>query len=224
MNFIFNLASTDPAPEYCVLWIQWWPLCMTKAEWSGWVQAIGSIAALVAGVLIVRWQLRRQKNDVIEDEVRRLETLSSLSFSATVDLCFVRRSLLLGRFNADLVHGVLKRFAAIRSLPLFEVPDHLVAPQVAEANGTFEVFAAFVARSAEPLNGSTGHMTAFHREWVTEVDHVLSQTRAIELQAVKAIERRGSIVHRRTHKDAAGEVVHETPDTTREWSVLVRNR
>lgn len=53
-----------PAPEYCLLWIDWWPLCMTKAEWSGWVQAIGSVAAIGLSVWVVqrqhRLELRRQ--------------------------------------------------------------------------------------------------------------------------------------------------------------------
>lgn len=43
-------------PEYCLLWIDWWPLCMTKAEWSGWCQVAVSALALVAGFMWVRQQ------------------------------------------------------------------------------------------------------------------------------------------------------------------------
>lgn len=53
-------AQLAPAPavEYCLLWINWWPLCMTKAEWSGWVQAIGSVAAIFASAVLVLVQHR----------------------------------------------------------------------------------------------------------------------------------------------------------------------
>jgi len=38
-------------PEYCFLWIDWWAFCMTKAEWSGWMQAIFSVIAIAAAGL-----------------------------------------------------------------------------------------------------------------------------------------------------------------------------
>jgi len=46
-----------PTAEYCFLGIDWWPFCMTKAEWSGWVQAIGSIGAIVFAGWIARRQI-----------------------------------------------------------------------------------------------------------------------------------------------------------------------
>ncbi|MGE8452311.1 MAG: hypothetical protein ACN6OP_17160 [Pseudomonadales bacterium] len=33
--------------NYCLLFIDWWPMCMTKSEWSGWMQAC--VAALAIG-------------------------------------------------------------------------------------------------------------------------------------------------------------------------------
>jgi hypothetical protein len=52
--------STAPA-EYCFLWIDWWPLCMTKAEWSGWMQALGAVAAILLAVALPLMQGRRQR-------------------------------------------------------------------------------------------------------------------------------------------------------------------
>lgn len=46
-------------PEYCLLGIDWWPLCMTKAEWSGWMQAIGTVAAILAAVGVAYVQHRQ---------------------------------------------------------------------------------------------------------------------------------------------------------------------
>ncbi len=45
------------AQEYCFLWIDWWPMCMTKAEWSGWMQAIFSVLAILAAAFLTWWQL-----------------------------------------------------------------------------------------------------------------------------------------------------------------------
>ena len=52
------VAANQPAQEYCLFWWDWWPMCMTKGEWSGWMQAIGAVAAIV----IVWWQTNSQKN------------------------------------------------------------------------------------------------------------------------------------------------------------------
>lgn len=53
--------ASEKAPEFCFLWVHcWWPdwwwldtwwLCMTKTEWSGWAQAIGTVAAVVVAVV-----------------------------------------------------------------------------------------------------------------------------------------------------------------------------
>ena len=39
-------SMPPPPPEYCLFWIDWWPLCMTKSEWSGWMQAAGAVFAI----------------------------------------------------------------------------------------------------------------------------------------------------------------------------------
>lgn len=45
--------------EYCLLAIDWWPLCMTKGEWSGWMQAIGTVLAILAAVGVAYVQHRQ---------------------------------------------------------------------------------------------------------------------------------------------------------------------
>lgn len=51
------VLAPPPPPEYCLLWAdRWWPwadpwwLCMQKAEWSGWAQAVGAIVALFIAI------------------------------------------------------------------------------------------------------------------------------------------------------------------------------
>lgn len=56
--FARAVESAKPAQEYCFLWIDWWATCMTKAEWSGWMQAIGAALALVVAIALPYIQAR----------------------------------------------------------------------------------------------------------------------------------------------------------------------
>lgn len=41
------VEAAKPAQEYCFLWANHWSTCMTKGEWSGWMQAFGTFLAIV---------------------------------------------------------------------------------------------------------------------------------------------------------------------------------
>ncbi|MBO9680786.1 MAG: hypothetical protein J7556_21350 [Acidovorax sp.] len=75
------VESAKPAQEYCLLWIDWWPICMTKAEWSGWMQAIGAILAILASFALVRHQLKEQQLLVKRAAVSRIRTFVAFSSS-----------------------------------------------------------------------------------------------------------------------------------------------
>ncbi|MDM0032090.1 hypothetical protein QTI33_08050 [Variovorax sp. J22P271] len=67
-----------PTPEYCFLWIDWWPLCMAKGEWSGWAQAFGAILALAIAILLpvkARREECRDAHDVLLIYAAQLSTL-----------------------------------------------------------------------------------------------------------------------------------------------------
>lgn len=72
------VAATNPPQEYCLLWSDyWWWMCMSKAEWAGWMQAIGAVLAIVASALLVRCQLntdRRAKEQAAASRVRAFVT------------------------------------------------------------------------------------------------------------------------------------------------------
>ncbi|ADU36927.1 hypothetical protein [Variovorax paradoxus] len=71
-----------PATEYCFLWIDWWPLCMTKAEWSGWMQAIFSVAAIIAAGAFAMISIRATREDQIS--ARREGMLSLITVVVTL--------------------------------------------------------------------------------------------------------------------------------------------
>lgn len=65
-------------PEYCLFFIDFWALCMTKSEWAGWMQAIGAVAA-IAGAFFIAWvqvqharSAAREKDAVTIAGVQRL--------------------------------------------------------------------------------------------------------------------------------------------------------
>lgn len=51
--------------EYCFLWIDWWPLCLSKPDWAAWTQAVGSVAAIVAAWIIPVELERRRRAEVL---------------------------------------------------------------------------------------------------------------------------------------------------------------
>ena len=53
----------NATPEFCLFAIDWWATCMTKAEWSGWVQAAGSIVAIFAAYFLADQSYKRTKRD-----------------------------------------------------------------------------------------------------------------------------------------------------------------
>lgn len=65
------VEAAKPAQEYCFLWINWWATCMTKAEWSGWMQAIGAIIGLITAITLpffLRWLEKREVTKRAWDE------------------------------------------------------------------------------------------------------------------------------------------------------------
>lgn len=60
------VAAAKPAQEYCFLWIDWWPMCMAKNEWSGWVQSIGVLVAMCSP-LVHSFFVKRQAKPLAQD-------------------------------------------------------------------------------------------------------------------------------------------------------------
>lgn len=68
---IGKAVAANATQEYCLFWSDyWWWMCMTKAEWAGWMQAIFSVLAILASGFISMWLVHQDR------ESRRLESLS----------------------------------------------------------------------------------------------------------------------------------------------------
>jgi len=126
-----------PTPEYCLLWIDWWPFCMTKAEWSGWVQAIGAALAILAAAAIATYQASHARR--LEDEKRIAVEIQRLNIVKALAV----RCLSLAKEVVDAVDDLSKESIEVVSpplmrdvggtllaLPVFEVPGGVVALDV----------------------------------------------------------------------------------------------
>lgn len=128
-TIVFTAPPTTP--EYCLLWVDWWPLCMSKTEWSGWMQALGSIAAILIAWRSVRSQIQHaqegRRKDREDREKAVLRLVAGLAGDATralrhiAQLCNERwlngGRLRLGSERLDEVRE------AIRSVPVVDLPE-----------------------------------------------------------------------------------------------------
>lgn len=69
-------------PEYCFLFVDWWPLCMSKSEWASWFQAFASVFAIGAAGYGIYWQVKRQHQIAMKRDFEKAfgEVLSMLEF------------------------------------------------------------------------------------------------------------------------------------------------
>lgn len=122
-------SATKPPQEYCLLWIDWWPMCMTKTEWSGWMQAIGSILAL--GIAIwIPWSERKHKK--CEDSKKAMND-ADITIRFNSEVLDTNESLLqvaLTRFTNDTCEPrvlpqheseVLESIRALRAVPFNQI-------------------------------------------------------------------------------------------------------
>ena len=114
-------------PEFCLFFVDWWPLCMTKAEWSGWVQAIGSVAAILASAAIVLIQHRHATLEAQKADFQRassnLQSLLHLLSDALRQLTAVQADLLgVQQPNHDLFEAATNAFSLLRDSNPAEVP------------------------------------------------------------------------------------------------------
>lgn len=120
------------APEYCFLWIDWWPLCMTKAEWSGWMQAIFSVAAIFAAGAFAMLPIRAARQDQLragrESMVSLVTVVATLARLLSLEVASRAQHLDNGMSDAArdaFLAGdpFVDIFAAAYAIPLHEQPE-----------------------------------------------------------------------------------------------------
>jgi hypothetical protein len=140
---------------YCLLWIDWWPICMNKSEWASWVQAVGSVVAILGAFWLGERQAAhareiaerqfQEAREIAEKQVfeaRRLEAnrrqlddrlkteVALQLFGQALEICIGLLPVRTRNPPAS-VHDSLERARELedtfRALPLFEMPGDGVA-------------------------------------------------------------------------------------------------
>lgn len=87
------VEAAKPAQEYCLFYWNDWPMCMTKAEWAGWMQAGGALLAIVATWYITSAQQRAQRNKELQLAALDASTMLEEVLSARASFADVQSSL-----------------------------------------------------------------------------------------------------------------------------------
>ena len=124
--------------EYCLFFIQWWPLCMSKSEWSSWVQAIGSIGAILIAGWAVRHQVKKaqvlQRESVQEQRVHErnaelrafklaIAQYEVLSDTVRTALADARGDLFTSRLFPTVIAALETQLFTVRGLRLQVMPE-----------------------------------------------------------------------------------------------------
>ncbi|MDQ0012950.1 hypothetical protein J2W23_001329 [Variovorax boronicumulans] len=120
-----------PTPEYCLLAIDWWPLCMTKAEWSGWIQAFGSVLAIAGAYWVGERQsgaaLRQQHLLAERTESERRKAIVAIAAAAQsraseIGAIFDEQKIDLARFFREYDKSIVRSLAtALSGIPVHEL-------------------------------------------------------------------------------------------------------
>lgn len=121
------VAATNPPQEYCFLWIDWWPMCMTKSEWSGWMQAIGVLATLfilLANFFLDRYRSKQEKISKIRAESQAIKYYlqKHQDFTASIDVYTITFKLFLSDYENSKNNG--DRDSVVKAINCFEFTEH----------------------------------------------------------------------------------------------------
>lgn len=168
------VESAKPVQEICLWGFGGWAACMTKAEWSGWMQAIGSVVAIVAAVGIGYHQSVMGRR-ISREEAWRAEWQVAANgyaiLSSVRELFISLRNSWINETDAngfrDTVEiGVLPALAQlVRSVPLMQLPDPMAAGSLV---GTPEMMDELATRMKTFVVGLDAHKAT-----VAEHDAVL---------------------------------------------------
>jgi hypothetical protein len=116
-------------------WVDWKGL--HASDWASWIQALGSIGAIIGAFLVVDRQHRRERE--LEDDRQRLTDIRRLKSLKAVltQICTISSGI-----HTDIVKGNAERLyhldpqalmdykAILQALPLFEIPSPQLAMQL----------------------------------------------------------------------------------------------
>lgn len=120
--------AVEKAVDYCLLGINADVLCMSRAEWSGWAQALGAIFAIIAGagfVLLQNYLTRKEASRAAQQErLRRLELISHVIAEASAAFQVAAVHVESGQldFEGDVIPSIERGISQIDAIPPLDHP------------------------------------------------------------------------------------------------------
>lgn len=141
-------------PDFCFLAIHHWSTCMQKSEWANWVQAVGSVVAiLAAGILVFvqdRMNRRTARIALQQDRHRRLAVVLHL-IGTGQGVCVRAQLNAESRFDewdSVVLPMVNEAIASIDAVPLMDFPDATSIVQVSAVRHELVELQGFVKQLA----------------------------------------------------------------------------
>ena len=166
---------TPTTQEYCLLLIDWWPLCMEKAGWAFWIQGIGSVLALLVAIRLARQDKKYRDDNAARDRREWLEMACHASAMATGYVEFAEEILadpdesmfyaMNGRAS-DTIEDMLYTF---RSIPAAAVGPHAMSLLMRTRSSLLTVKHCLERSSAALTSGlaqpGTHDLAPFEKSW-----------------------------------------------------------
>ncbi|MDI3381031.1 hypothetical protein ACFPPF_06595 [Xenophilus aerolatus] len=169
-----------------------WFAKFLESSAPNWIQAIGSIAAIVSAGLFVQWQLRRQgdlaERNRVDAEVHRLQLIGAALFHCRVAAYRVQNPIIHAPVDEEL-HDLRVQLHALRATPLVDHPDWRSLHGVAYAAGTLDGVYERVLEASRRLSPSGPQDLRRH---MNSVVHSLELAEELVQDALKD---RGSDLH-----------------------------
>jgi len=151
-------AAVPNPPEWCLFWQWTWGLtCMPKSEWASWVQAVGSVTAIIVGALAIWWQMRRQRRQQIEvqrdEEVRKLRLMGGIILMGRVASGELRDTSERGLGCTSEFNDLKARISTLSMIQPFDYPEARAAMAVATVLESFRVCEPHLEPQNIPAHG-----------------------------------------------------------------------
>lgn len=165
-----------PPPDYCLLWIDHWSTCMPRSEWPGWVQAVGSVFALLLGVWVVRVQARLARQLDAERDAEKVRSLARLLHAAAdaAESWLRQWTREEGLPDSDALHRSMRRYMAahmlFKSLTVDQIMNQVAVNALLEARELISDLGERITPSYFELPPDWDPKIV--ERWVAELKHV----------------------------------------------------
>lgn len=147
----------------CLLSVQSWcfPTSLSISDWAAWVQAIGSVLAVFAAIFVVAFQLFHEQRRAAALEITHLQAIWTLVYHCRVEMQYVATAAHAGGPFLGEPGGLGPKVAALRAIPILEIPSVQAVIAVLTVIEAYEAFQSGI--EPQPIAGTGLQFPRMHR-------------------------------------------------------------